>query len=208
MAKAAGKRFNNWYQLDSTQELLEALESDTGIPVSQLIEVKKGNSKKFEQGTWGHPHVALDFAQWCNVRLKIQCLKWLDELLTIGKVELAPAPEFPHILKTPRPWEKRFTKEFCNKVFKWQGGYFFHIWIYDDLTPEEREYVNSVNPTRKGRRKMRIHQYLNEEAAKVLEKKLTPIFVIADIANSYDEFQNLHNRLGGNFQLDLPGVLG
>ena len=205
MAKAVGKEFKHWNSLDGTKSYLAVFSKKVGIPTDKLLEVTSGRNG----GTWAHPKIAIRFAQWCSDEFAIQVDFWIDELLTTGKVELAPTPiEFPHILEEPRQWEKLYTQEFCKKVFKWQGGYFFHIWIYDDLTSEEREYINAVNPTRKGRRKARIHQYLSEEAAKVLEKKLTPIFVIANIANSYDEFQNLHNRLKGNYQLNLPGVLG
>lgn len=208
MAKAAGKLYGNWRKTEPTQSYLEALSRSILLGIDQLIQVIKTGPNEL-RGTWAHPKIAIRFAQWCSDEFAIQVDFWIDELLTTGKVELTPTPiEFPHILEEPRQWEKLYTQEFCKKVFKWQGGYFFHIWIYDHLTSEEREYINAVNPTQKGRRKARIHQYLSEEAAKVLEKKLTPIFVIADIANSYDEFQNLHNRLKGNYQLNLPGVLG
>lgn len=92
MAKATGKKVNDWLRLKSTVELIEAYSGSTGIPADQLIEVNESEGSNDNRGTFAHPHLSLDFAQWCNVQLKIQCLKWLDELLTTGKVELEPTP--------------------------------------------------------------------------------------------------------------------
>jgi hypothetical protein len=40
MCKAVGKKLNDYRRLKSTQEYLEALSSDTGISVSNLIQFK------------------------------------------------------------------------------------------------------------------------------------------------------------------------
>jgi hypothetical protein len=69
MAKAAGKQVNDYLRLGSTNEYLDALSTETGNPLSSLVKVFKGGSGK--QGTWAHPEIAIDFAQWCNVSFKI-----------------------------------------------------------------------------------------------------------------------------------------
>ena len=91
LCKAAGKKFNDWSRLDTTKEYLEVLSVETGIPVSGipetgipvsgipetgipvsgipetgLIEIKKGGNNKKEQGTWVHPDVAINIANWCS----------------------------------------------------------------------------------------------------------------------------------------------
>ncbi len=71
MCKANGKLYGNWYQLYSTKEFLEELSSDIGYPISQLVEVRKGNSKKYKQGTWIHPHVATNLAQWLSPKFAV-----------------------------------------------------------------------------------------------------------------------------------------
>lgn len=58
MADASNKRLGNWVQLDKTNSYLQTLSAVTGIPVTNLLIVGKGN-----QPTWGHPKVALRFAQ-------------------------------------------------------------------------------------------------------------------------------------------------
>ena len=41
-SQAGGKQFNDWYRLNTTKNLVEELSFNTGIPVLNLIDVKKG----------------------------------------------------------------------------------------------------------------------------------------------------------------------
>ena len=89
LCKAANKKVNHWLELKETKELRNKLEkSETGIPVSQLIEVYKGNSGKYSQGTWIHPDLGIQLAQWCSPNFALQVSKWIRELLITDKVEL------------------------------------------------------------------------------------------------------------------------
>jgi hypothetical protein len=54
LCQAGYKKFNDWYRLDNTKNLINEATSDTGIPASLLVDVKKGNSTEFIQGTWIH----------------------------------------------------------------------------------------------------------------------------------------------------------
>ena len=95
MAKATGKKTNDWLRLASSKSYLEVLSGITGITVNQLIETKVGNLGDMS-GTWGHPKVAIRFAQWCSDEFAVQVDFWVDELMTTGKVELAqPVPQLP-----------------------------------------------------------------------------------------------------------------
>ena len=60
MCKAAGKRFHDYSRLGTTRAFLQALEAETGIPVSGLVQVIKGGLAEF-RGAWVHPHVAITF---------------------------------------------------------------------------------------------------------------------------------------------------
>jgi hypothetical protein len=99
MAKAAGKLVADYLKIDSTQAYLQALSTDMNIPLSSLVKVSKGGNGK--QGTWAHPDVAIDFAQWCNVNFKIWANRTLrgviegkatqpivDNTLAIRKIDL------------------------------------------------------------------------------------------------------------------------
>lgn len=79
MCIAAGKDFHDYRRLKSTRAFLDELESDTGIPGSQLIVSLKGNSNKFEQGTWVHPDIAINLGQWCSARFAVAVSRWVRD---------------------------------------------------------------------------------------------------------------------------------
>jgi hypothetical protein len=116
LCQAGNKKFNHWYSLDSTKQLINALNADTGIPVSgtvalnadagipvsgisslksdagipasQFVDIKKGNSREFNQGTWLHPDLAIQLAQWISPTFALQVSKWIRTLFTDSKVEI------------------------------------------------------------------------------------------------------------------------
>ncbi len=101
MCKSVGKQFNDYRRLKSTKEFLEEL-SDfviknpvTGIPVTeqnqQLIQIVQGGTPE-NQGTWVHPYVSINLAQWCSPRFAVLVTGWTFELLTEGYVSLKPKP--------------------------------------------------------------------------------------------------------------------
>lgn len=63
LAQAFNRKPNDWKRLNESKALICRLESDAGIPASQLMRIYKGNSSKYAQGTWLHPTLAFDFAQ-------------------------------------------------------------------------------------------------------------------------------------------------
>ncbi len=96
MCKATGKRWPDYRRLDNVQEFLDALSLDTKIPVVQiptteqnqgLIETIQGGTPE-KQGTWVHPRVAVNLAQWCSPEFAVLVSEWVVELLTTGHVEL------------------------------------------------------------------------------------------------------------------------
>lgn len=88
LCKAGKKKFNDWYRIDTTKEIIQALQSDTHIPVSQLVDVKKGNSSKFTQGSWIHPDLAVQLAQWISPTFAIRVSRWVRELSITGTVSI------------------------------------------------------------------------------------------------------------------------
>lgn len=65
MAAANGKKVNDWLRLKSTILYLQEVEVDTGIPVSELVQVTKGGIPQ-EQGTWVHPKLIENFISWTS----------------------------------------------------------------------------------------------------------------------------------------------
>ena len=88
LCKAGGKNFGLWYSLDGTKELISTLASDIGIPISLLIDSKKGNSTNYIQGTWIHPDLAIQLAQWINPQFALQVSSWIRELFSNGNVSI------------------------------------------------------------------------------------------------------------------------
>lgn len=93
LCKAAGKKVSHWLNLKETKELIKTLEkkyenADAGITASALIEIYKGGNNKYNQGTWIHPDLGLNLAQWCSPSFSLQVSKWLRELIFTGNVEI------------------------------------------------------------------------------------------------------------------------
>ena len=88
LCQAGNKKFNDWFRLDTTKELINVLESETGIPASQLIDIKKGNSEKFIQGSWVHPDLSIQLAQWLSATFALKISKWIRTLFTVGHVDV------------------------------------------------------------------------------------------------------------------------
>ena len=84
MAKAFGKYTKDWLVGKQTKEFLNELSSVRNIPLSQLVVVQKGNSSQFEQGTWMHEDVALEFARWLSPKFAIWCNDRIKELMRHG----------------------------------------------------------------------------------------------------------------------------
>ena len=63
MCKANGKLLGHFLALKSTKAYFQAIESDIGKTISEIIEVKKGGDPKL-QGSWGDPEIAILLAQW------------------------------------------------------------------------------------------------------------------------------------------------
>jgi hypothetical protein len=78
MCKANGKRWNDYWCTDRATEYLEALATETGIPVSRLCHSLRGGP---QQGTWVHSRVAVDLARWLSAPFAVWMDGWfLEEL--------------------------------------------------------------------------------------------------------------------------------
>ena len=81
MCRAAGKRFHDYSRLGTTQQFLEALTVETGIPVSMLVQQFKGRPAEL-QGSWVNPLVATHLAQWLSPQFAVRVAKWVYEWMS------------------------------------------------------------------------------------------------------------------------------
>lgn len=80
MCKQTSKKINHYFSNLQTKSYLEKLSIDTGIPVSELMQVRKGG-KANQQGTYGHPLVAIHLAQWLSPEFALAVAKLTQSYL-------------------------------------------------------------------------------------------------------------------------------
>lgn len=61
-----------WLALESTNSLIEELQSDTGISVSLIQAVKGNRSDKTQQGTFAHELLAISYAGWISPTFQLK----------------------------------------------------------------------------------------------------------------------------------------
>ena len=83
LCQAGSKKFDNWYQLNTTKQLITELASDAGISISELTDIKKDVNE-----SWIHPDLAIQLAQWISPKFAIQVSKWIGQLCINRKVEI------------------------------------------------------------------------------------------------------------------------
>ena len=81
LCKACNKLFADYRRLKTTEEFLKELSSDMEIPISDLIQVIKGGIPD-AQGTWVHPQVAINLAQWASPKFAVFVSKWVFEWMS------------------------------------------------------------------------------------------------------------------------------
>jgi len=74
MCRAEGKQWPEYRRLKSTEKFFNVLALDMGIPHAQLAISNLGSpgGDRKSQGTWVHPQVAIDLAQWLSPEFKIK----------------------------------------------------------------------------------------------------------------------------------------
>lgn len=80
MCKQAGRKFNHYFRTKPTKEYLEALSAETNIVVADLIEKRVGGVPS-EQGTYGHPLVAINLAQWLSPEFAVAAAQLMQSYI-------------------------------------------------------------------------------------------------------------------------------
>lgn len=100
MCVAHGKRIAKWFENKETIELIKALAKDLEMKFNYpnsgnstiavvsaafpgLLTTKIGSPSN-GGGTWIHPDLAIQLAQWCNKPFAIQVSRWVREWMTIA----------------------------------------------------------------------------------------------------------------------------
>lgn len=86
-----GKAPKDYLKTEQTQAYITALAQSLSdrtkilTEEKQLVIVKKGNSKDFEQGTWLHPKLAVHFARWLSPEFAVWCDAQIERILGINQ---------------------------------------------------------------------------------------------------------------------------
>ncbi len=82
LCQQAGKKFFDYNRLSQTQEFLQVLSAETGIPVSALVQIIKGGNDKLSQGTWVHPRVAIPLGMWLSPQFAVLVSEWVFDWMS------------------------------------------------------------------------------------------------------------------------------
>ena len=85
LCRAGNKLISDYLRLSNTKAYLEEIESNMGIPILELINVKTGGD---HSGTWVHRKIGYHLAQWISPQFAVKVSNILDELFVTGSVVL------------------------------------------------------------------------------------------------------------------------
>jgi KilA-N domain len=95
--QAAGRPWSRYWELPTAKAFAQELSFDLGIPISTLIQSMKGGDIRF-QGTWVHPQVAINLAQWLSARFAVQVSQWIYDWMS-GSAPASVADAVPYHLR-------------------------------------------------------------------------------------------------------------
>lgn len=81
LCMACNKIFNDWYLLETTNDIINDLSNQMKTNKSELVD----NS---QESTWIHPDLAIQLAQWISPKIALQISKWIRRLFSSNKVEV------------------------------------------------------------------------------------------------------------------------
>ena len=117
LCKAGGKQFKAWNRLDKTKAFLQALSSAVLISTSELIKLGTGskNIKDSTQGTWVHPQVAINIAQWISPTFDVKVSGWVYEVMITGKIDISATKSYKELQKENK--NKELKIQFLTKKY-------------------------------------------------------------------------------------------
>lgn len=73
------KDVRDWLLTERAKAYIERLSAKTGIPVLELVQVKKGGNSP---GTWIHPKLSVPFGTWLSIEFEMLVSEWVEEWMT------------------------------------------------------------------------------------------------------------------------------
>lgn len=163
-----------------------------------LVQVKRG-SPELGGGTWVHSKLGIRLAQESDEKFAVEVDSWVEEGLKSGafEPESETGKQLSRILDKRCPWEKLYDKTMCDKGFAWFGSQFYWDYFYFWMTPEERCKLNVVNPLKKGKRKDKIHQWIEPETKERLKPMAVEMCLLLSMSQNKEQFNRHYQAAYG-----------
>jgi hypothetical protein len=108
------------------------------------------------------------------------------------------------ILERKCPYNALYQKDVCDRAFGWFGCQFYWLYFYFWMSQQEKCDVDKRNPPINGRRKTKIHQWIEPETKERLRDKAIELGALILSARSKQQFIELfQNRYGKGWQKDM-----
>ena len=78
MCKAVGKQMKNYLENQGTKLFVQELSRSVGIPTDLLIQIINTGLNEY-RGTWVHPQIAINLAQWCSPVFAVRVSEFVSE---------------------------------------------------------------------------------------------------------------------------------
>lgn len=172
---------SDWLRTETANRSIAKLSSVTGIPVTELVEVKQGGKY---QGTWIHPRLVVRFSMWVNEDFSLQVEDWVHEWLSSANNPIRLEADIDRVairdeLKDVR--RPALTEQV--KMFLQAAGQ------YDPKSQETRIFFgrvhNELNIVLSGEKAVDMRQRLENYLGKKISESelLRDYFPIIDLAN-------------------------
>ncbi len=204
LCKAGNKLFSDWYRCNRTKEYLAILEKQfikAGITTS-LIDNNKGKNR---HGTYVHPIVAINIAQWISPECDVSVSQWICELFTNGQANANNPTTLAEIEKLRNEnliLETKYNKLVVNhekiktkkSQHKFKNGNCFYLVRNISETDEKYKFGITNNITNRIRTYrtisplLYIHRIIYLEEHSTLEKYVKIAFNVVDNELNNHEF--------------------
>ena len=78
LCKEGAKEFKHWNSLLNTKKLICIVSKYTNIDSDKLMDIKKGGDNT-SRGSWVHPLLGTNIAQWISIDFAIKVSLWIEE---------------------------------------------------------------------------------------------------------------------------------
>jgi hypothetical protein len=160
MCKIKNKKFNDWHKTESTKDLIKTLEEDlyeqntksnifdlvSNTHISneiKVVDIKKGGNNS---GTWIHPDLAVQLAQWLDKKFAIRVSRFIREYTATGQIlkKVKTDKELLELEKEHKKLQKKHNSLLSKRsYYKFNKGPVFYI--ISDLESNKIKYKIGID---------------------------------------------------------------